>query len=151
MRAFLFPVTLSLLASCAWMRPKPPEYENLLSESGVIMRDLVVPERGEQVRQGDTVAIHYELWVQDGPLVESSRDQGTAVRFEVGAAEVPRGLEEGVLGMRLFGRRRIVVPSELAYGAEGRPPLIPPDATLVFDVELMEHQVSSAAPQEQAR
>jgi peptidylprolyl isomerase len=150
MRAFLFPVALSLLASCAWMRPKPPEYEDFFSESGVTMRDLVVPERGDPVEHGDTVAIHYELWVQDGPLVESSRDHGSAVRFDVGAAQVPRGLEEGVLGMRLFGRRRIIVPSELGYGAEGRPPLIPANATLVFDVELMEHEVS-AAPADQTR
>jgi FKBP-type peptidyl-prolyl cis-trans isomerase len=85
------------------------------------------------------VAIRYELRLVDGTLVESSDDTGQPLRFEVGRGSVPRGLEQGVLGMRLFGRRRLSVASELAFGSAGRPPRIPPDAQVVFEVELMEH------------
>jgi len=127
------------LAGCAWFRPDPPEYESLRLESGLVLRNLVVPDAGAEVAMGDTVAVHYDLRLVDRTLVESSTSTGLPLRFEVGAGVVPVGLEEGVLGMRLFGRRRLTVPPELAYGAAGRPPRIPPDATLIFDLELMEH------------
>lgn len=128
-----------LFAGCAWFRPRPPEYESVRLESGLVVRDLVVPEAGAVVAPGDTVAVHYDLRLTDRSLVESSNSIGQPLRFHVGAGDVPSGLDEGVLGMRLFGRRRLTVPPELAYGAEGRPPRIPPRATLIFDVELMEH------------
>lgn len=126
------------LASCSWFRPDPPEYDALELASGVSVRDMVVPDQGPGVAEGDEVAVHYDLRLADGTFVESSRDTGQPMRFAVGAGTVPRGLEQGVIGMRLFGRRRVNVPSALGFGAEGRPPRIPPDATLVFDVELME-------------
>jgi FKBP-type peptidyl-prolyl cis-trans isomerase len=127
------------LTSCAWFRPDPPEYDSVRLESGLVLRDLVVPEAGVEVGHGDTVAVHYDLRLADRSLVESSTATGRPLRFRVGAGEVPTGLEQGVLGMRLFGRRRLTVPPDLAYGAEGRPPRIPPGTTLVFDLELMEH------------
>jgi len=130
---------LFLAAGCAWFASPPPEYPVQTLESGLVVHDLVVPESGAPVERGDAVTIHFELRLADDGLVESSRDQGRALHFEVGAGAVPPGLEQGVLGMRLFGRRRIVVPPALGYGAAGRAPLIPPDATLTFDVELMEH------------
>ena len=140
MRPFLLLAIPLLLASCSLFRAKPPDYHSVRSESGLITRDLVVPEQGELVENGDLVAIHYEMWISGGALVESSQDRGGPVRFEVGAGQVPPGLDEGILGMRRFGRRRIVVPSALGFGPEGRPADIPADATLIFDVELMEHE-----------
>lgn len=139
MRACLCAPVLALaLSSCAWFRPSPPHYDEVRLDSGVVLRDLVVPDEGQSVVSGDTVAIHFDLCLADRTSIESSRATGQPLRFEVGAGVVPRGLEQGVLGMRLFGRRRILVPAALAYGAEGRPPRIPPDAALSFDVELME-------------
>jgi|SRR5688572_30161711 len=132
-------VLVPLLAGCAWFRPRPPEYDAHTLPSGLIVRDLVVPEGGGEVAQGDTIAVHYDLRLVDRSLIESSTDTGRPLRFQVGEGTLPRGLEEGVLGMRLFGRRRLTVPPQLGYGAAGRPPRIPPDATLIFDVELMEH------------
>lgn len=126
------------LSGCAWFRPDPPEYDAVRLKSGLIVRDLVVPEAGAVVETGDTVAVHYDLRLADRSLVETSSATGQPLRFEVGSGEVPSGLDEGVLGMRLFGRRRLTMPPELAYGTEGRPPRIPPGATLIFDVELME-------------
>jgi FKBP-type peptidyl-prolyl cis-trans isomerase len=129
---------LPCFASCSLFRPGPPEYDAVELESGVTVRDLVVPDAGAPVATGDGVALHYELRLRDRTLIESSRETGIPLRFEVGAGAVPRGLEEGVVGMRLFGRRRVSVPSELAFGSTGRPPRIPPDAEVVFEVELME-------------
>jgi FKBP-type peptidyl-prolyl cis-trans isomerase len=134
------PVLLSLVASCAWMRPSAPEYPRIERGGGLVIRDLVVPEAGAEVDSGDAVAIHYQLWLSDHTLVESSLDSGQPLRFEIGQGQVLPGLEQGLLGMRLYGSRRIVVPPELGYGSEGRPPLIPGDSTLTFDVELMEHE-----------
>ena len=102
------------------------------------MRDLVVPDSGDTVKTGDTVAVHYDLFLADRSLVESRTHSGQPLRFQVGAGAVPRGLDEGVMGMRLFGRRRLTVPPSLGFGEEGKPPLVPPEATLIFDVELME-------------
>lgn len=136
---FLAPLLGLALAGCAWFRPDPPEYDSVRLPSGLVVRDLVVPESGAGVVSGDTVAVHYDLRLLDRSLVESSTDSGSPLRFAVGAGSVPPGLDEGVLGMRLFGRRRLTVPPALAFGEEGRPPRIPPGATLIFDLELMEH------------
>lgn len=135
------PIVLAvfLCSSCAWFRPDPPEYDSVRLASGLVVRDLVVPDAGAEVADGDEVAVHYTLRLADRTQIESSLDRGQPLRFRVGAGAVPRGLEEGVRGMRLFGRRRLAVPSELAFGHEGRPPRVPPDAAVVFEVELMEH------------
>jgi len=125
------------LTGCALFRPHPPEYAPVVLESGLWMRDLLVPESGAQVRVGDSVAIHFDLRLEDNTLIESTWDSGEPVELVVGAGEVPAGLEEGLIGMRVFGRRQLVVPPDLAYGDEGRPPLVPPEATLRFEIELM--------------
>jgi len=131
-----------LLASCSLFRVRPPRYEAVVLDSGVTVRDLVVPDAGVEVALGDRVAVPYELRLADRSLAEPSRDNGIPLEFEVGSGTVPRGLEEGILGMRLFGRRRLSVPSALAFGSGGRPPAIPPDSDVQFDVELMEHVVA---------
>ncbi len=135
---------LFIVPSCAWSRPDPPSYPRQTLEEGLVVRDIVVPDTGPTVAQGDTVAIHYEVRLADDTVVESSLRTGNPLRFEVGSGAVPAGLERGLIGMRLFGRRRIVVPPELGFGSEGRPPEIPPDATLTFEVELMEHESGSS-------
>ena len=139
MKTRIFALLALALCGCSWFRPDPPEYDATRLDSGLIVLDLVVPENGVEVVSGDTVAVHYDMRLADRTRIESSRDSGQPLRFEVGAGSVPRGLDEGVLGMRLFGRRRLTVPPALGFGDQGRGPLIPPDSTLVFDVELMEH------------
>jgi FKBP-type peptidyl-prolyl cis-trans isomerase len=132
-------VCAPLAGACVFGRPDPPSYPPVRHDSGLLVRDLMVPEKGAPVAQDDLVTLHYELSLADGTEVESSRATGLPLHFTVGAGEVPPGLEQGVLGMRLFGRRRIELPSPLAFGAAGRPPRIPPDAPVVFEVELIEH------------
>ena len=126
------------LSSCSLFRPRPPVYDPVYTASGLTLRDLVVPDQGELVQPGDTVTIEYLLRLEDGTKIDSTEDRGRPVTFQQGAGQVPAGLDEGLLGMCLFGRRRIIIPPELGYGAEGMPPDIPPHATLVFDVELIE-------------
>jgi peptidylprolyl isomerase len=139
MRCHALALLLGLSCACAWSRPAPPVYPAIAREDGLIVRDLIVPDSGVEVGLGDAVEVQYELRLADRTLVESSRETGLTLRFEVGAGKVPRGLDQGVVGMRLFGRRRLDVPSALAFGEAGRPPQIPPGTAVVFELELIEH------------
>lgn len=125
-------------SSCAWSTPRPPEYAPEYHDSGLVVHDLVVPEKGEFAAEGDTVSIDYVLRLDDGTVIDSSLNTGQRLRFTLGQRQVPVGIEEGVVGMRLFGRRELIVPPQLAYGEEGLPPQIPPSATLRVEIELME-------------
>ena len=137
---------VSTTSACRIFRVRPPKYEVVHYESGLVVRDRAVPVEGPTAALGDTVAINYEVRLEDGPMVDSSLQRGQPIRFQIGAHEVPAGLEEGVIGMRLFGRRGLAVPPHLGYGSEGMPPLIPSDATLRFEVELMEIEQASPQP-----
>ena len=102
---------------------------------GVYYKDLVVGE-GTQVSPGQTVTVHYEGWLHDGTKFDSSIDRGEPATFSLN--EVIVGWQDGVPGMRVGGLRKLVIPSNLAYGAQGAGNgVIPPHATLVFDIELL--------------
>ena len=100
--------------------------------------DDVQQGQGATAARGQTVAVHYTGWLPNGTKFDSSRDRGDPFLFTLGAGQVIPGWDEGVAGMKVGGRRKLVLPPALAYGAAGAPPVIPPDATLVFDVELLE-------------
>ena len=104
--------------------------------SGLQYRDDAVGE-GREAKAGDTVQVHYTGTLQDGRKFDSSRDRGQPFEFPLGAGRVIRGWDEGVAGMRVGGRRTLVIPPELGYGARSIGP-IPPNSTLVFDVELLD-------------
>ncbi len=93
---------------------------------------------GEAARAGKTVSVHYTGYLQDGTKFDSSVDRGQPFSFRLGAGKVIRGWDEGLAGLKVGGRRRLVIPPDLGYGARGAGRLIPPNATLVFDVELLE-------------
>ncbi len=99
------------------------------------IEDLVVGKGPEAVR-GKTVEVHYTGWLTDGTKFDSSAG-GDAFSFTLGAGEVIEGWDRGVAGMKVGGKRKLTLPSELGYGARGAPPAIPPNATLVFEVELL--------------
>jgi FKBP-type peptidyl-prolyl cis-trans isomerase FkpA len=106
--------------------------------SGLYIQDLV-EGRGLAARSGHVVVVHYTGWLPNGDQFDSSRDAGEARSFQLGARrDVITGWEEGVTGMRIGGKRLLVVPPHLAYGARGVPGAIPPNATLVYEFELLE-------------
>jgi FKBP-type peptidyl-prolyl cis-trans isomerase FkpA len=104
--------------------------------SGLYTQD-VQPGSGEAAQSGDLVSVHYTGWLPDGTEFDSSRG-GTPFQFALGQGMVISGWDEGVAGMREGGQRRLVIPSEMAYGERGAGGVIPANATLVFDVELLE-------------
>ena len=92
---------------------------------------------GPATKAGDTVEVHYTGWLKDGTKFDSSHDRRQAFSFRLGAGKVIKGWDEGVAGMRVGGKRKLVIPYHLAYGINGRPPAIPPKSELTFIVELL--------------
>lgn len=105
--------------------------------SSVEITDLEVGS-GPEAASGHTVAVHYTGWLQDGSKFDSSVDRGTPFEFALGGRQVIEGWDRGVVGMKVGGKRKLVIPPELGYGARGAGGVIPPNATLVFEVELLE-------------
>jgi FKBP-type peptidyl-prolyl cis-trans isomerase len=105
--------------------------------SGLKYTDEVVGN-GAAAQSGKTVFVHYTGWLTDGKKFDSSKDRGQPFSFPLGAGRVIKGWDEGVAGMKVGGKRRLVIPSSLGYGAAGAGGVIPPNATLVFEVELLD-------------
>jgi FKBP-type peptidyl-prolyl cis-trans isomerase FkpA len=106
------------------------------TSSGLRYQDVTVGS-GEEAAAGRTAVVHYTGWLPDGKKFDSSRDRVEPFSFPLGEGQVIAGWDQGVAGMKVGGRRKLVIPSELGYGAQGAPPDIPPNSTLVFDVELL--------------
>jgi FKBP-type peptidyl-prolyl cis-trans isomerase len=100
------------------------------------IEDLTVGT-GAEAKKGSTVHVHYVGTLLDGTKFDSSRDRGEPFTFRLGAGMVIKGWDQGVAGMKVGGLRRLTIPSDLAYGDRGYPGVIPPRATLVFEVELV--------------
>jgi len=92
---------------------------------------------GAVAKAGDTVSVHYVGTLENGTKFDSSRDRGQAFQFPLGAGRVIKGWDEGVAGMRIGDKRRLIIPSDLGYGSRGAGGVIPPNATLIFEVELL--------------
>ena len=92
---------------------------------------------GAEVRAGDIASMHYTGWLEDGTKFDSSLDRGVPFEFTLGAGEVIKGWDQGVVGMKINGKRRLIIPPELGYGPRGAGGVIPPNATLTFEVELL--------------
>lgn len=110
------------------------------TDSGLKYTDTVVGKETEAV-SGKTVSVHYTGWLDDkgahGKKFDSSVDRGEPFSFSLGAGQVIKGWDEGVKGMKVGGKRTLMIPSKLAYGASGAGGVIPPNADLIFDVELL--------------
>lgn len=104
--------------------------------SGLQYEDKVVGQ-GATPKKGQTVVVHYTGWLTNGTKFDSSVDRNTPFEFQLGTGSVIKGWDEGVATMKVGGKRRLTIPANLAYGDRGAGGVIPPGATLVFDVELL--------------
>lgn len=108
----------------------------ITTASGLVIEELVVGE-GAEASAGQTVSVHYTGWLTDGSKFDSSKDRDEPFEFPLGGRRVIAGWDEGVQGMRIGGTRKLTIPPALGYGTRGAGGVIPPNATLVFEVELL--------------
>jgi len=129
-----------LLGSCAQigLHPRPVHipHGEVVTTTGVRYADLFVG-MGPAAIMGDELVLDYTVWLEEGARVDSTLDRGVPITVRLGEAPV-KGLDDGLLGMQPKGRRRIVIPPKLAYGSRGVEDMIPPDATLVYEVHVLE-------------
>jgi FKBP-type peptidyl-prolyl cis-trans isomerase len=125
-------------------KPAPPPPTDPGPATLQITDDVV--GKGKVAKDGDKVRVHYTGTLMNGKKFDSSRDRGTPFDFALGKGEVIKGWDQGVLGMSVGGKRRLVIPEALGYGETGSPPNIPERAGLKFDVELLEVNPTSALP-----
>jgi FKBP-type peptidyl-prolyl cis-trans isomerase len=113
--------------------------EFITTKSGLAYVDLKIGT-GKEAKPGDTVTVHYTGRLKDGTKFDSSVERDEPFPFQLGAGNVIKGWDEGVAGMKEGGKRKLRIPPELGYGAGGRGKVIPPNAVLIFDVELLKVQ-----------
>ena len=108
----------------------------ITTSSGLKYR-ILKKGNGKVAKDGQAVSVHYTGWLTDGTKFDSSVDRGQPFQFNLGAGQVIKGWDEGVAGMKVGEKRKLVIPSDLGYGVQGAGNTIPPNATLIFDVELL--------------
>jgi len=106
------------------------------TESGLKYEDLEMGN-GDTAEAGQQVTVHYTGWLEDGKKFDSSLDRNDPFQFKLGMGMVIKGWDEGVAGMQVGGKRKLTIPADLGYGERGAGGVIPPNATLIFDVELL--------------
>lgn len=109
----------------------------MITDSGLKYEDTV-EGTGALAQKGQMVSVHYTGWLENGTKFDSSKDRNQPFSFKLGAGQVIRGWDEGVAGMKVGGTRKLTIPPALGYGSRGAGGVIPPNATLIFEVELLD-------------
>ena len=128
-------ICLAALPSIAQDKDKEKD-KVVTTKSGLKYQELK-EGTGEEAKKGDVVTVHYTGTLKDGKKFDSSVDRGKPFTVQIGVGQVIKGWDEGIPGMKVGGKRKLIIPSDLAYGPQGRPPVIPPSAELTFEVELI--------------
>ncbi len=110
---------------------------SVATESAQLKVEDIKEGEGKEVKVGDTVVMHYNGTLLDGTKFDSSYDRGQPFSTQIGVGRVIQGWDQGVPGMKVGGKRKLIIPGDLAYGPQGVPGTIPPNATLIFEVELL--------------
>lgn len=131
-----FFLTLSVGAIALGLVVAEEKKKVITTKSGLKYIDEKVGD-GAEAKKGNTVEVHYTGWLKDGTKFDSSKDRGKPFAFPLGAGKVIKGWDEGVAGMKVGGKRKLIIPPELGYGKRGAGNVIPPDAELTFEVELL--------------
>jgi FKBP-type peptidyl-prolyl cis-trans isomerase len=135
--AFGLLVLAVLVAACSQTAPPGGGGQEVTTPSGLKYVDEVVGS-GAEAKAGQTAVVHYTGWLMDGKKFDSSKDRGQPFSFPLGGGRVIKGWDEGVAGMKVGGKRTLTIPANLGYGAAGAGGVIPPNATLRFEVELLD-------------
>ena len=134
--------TLHFDVELVGVQPGPPDAPTVVASHTTLPNGLkyadLQPGSGAEARKGQNVTVHYSGWLTDGTAFDSSLNRGEPFVFPLGGGRVIRGWDEGVAGMKVGGKRQLVIPPELGYGARGAGGVIPPNATLVFEVDLLD-------------
>ncbi|HEX6865091.1 MAG TPA: FKBP-type peptidyl-prolyl cis-trans isomerase [Thermoanaerobaculia bacterium] len=134
--AAVFPFLISACADSRNGKAAPAEAGEVVTPTGLKYVDLEVGEGPEAV-SGKAVEVHYTGWLENGTKFDSSLDRREPFTFRLGAGEVIEGWDQGVAGMKVGGKRKLIIPPDLGYGEQGAGGAIPPGATLIFEVELL--------------
>lgn len=131
---------LALLISVVSLAGEPAKKPSSGSKKEITELEIVevLKGNGSEAVAGKTVTVHYTGKLQNGKKFDSSHDRNIPFSFQLGSGQVIPGWDKGLVGMKVGGKRKLTIPSKDGYGKRGAPPVIPPDATLVFDVELLD-------------
>ena len=137
-------ILMLVMMTAMWVNAQAPQHPSPVDGAGVSLHnglkywDLKVGT-GAEAKKGHKVKVHYTGWLlEQGTKFDSSLDRGEPFEFTLGAGQVIKGWDLGVAGMKVGGKRQLRIPPELGYGYQGNPPVIPQNAYLIFDVELLD-------------